>query len=178
MKLKITAILRILVERTYDEKTKKDCIDKMTKHFKLSEKANTLRKRLHHNDILFSNAIEMFDYLKYAVYVENNFNKIRLTSSEIALQSISEIMKNEGVSKAELARCLGISYRAIMAFFKQKNLKTETVVKVFNALDYEVSVESQIENGKQFIVGKSDWDDYKFNNMLEEAEKFLTTEAI
>lgn len=178
MNYRTTAILRIIVDRTYDEKTKKDCIDKMTEHFGLSKKANTLRKRLHHNDLVFMNAIEMFDYLKYAVYAENEFDKINLSSYEIVIQSISDIMKRDEISKVELARRLGISYRAVMSFFNRKNSKAETVVKVFNALNYKVVVESQTESGKRFIVGKADWVDYKFNIMLEDAEKSLTSEVI
>ena len=178
MKLKVTAILRILVERTYDIDTKKDCIDKMAKYFKLSEKANTLRKRLHHNDIIFTNAVEMFDYLKYSVYAVNKSEKICLPSTEIAIQSIGNIMKNNRVSKADLARSLGVSYRAVMAFFKQANLKTETIVKIFNALNYEVVVEAQEAGRERFIVGNGYWEDYKFNAIYREAESFLLSEVI
>ena len=174
MKLKATTILRILVERTYDIDTKKDCIDKMTKYFKLSEKANTLRKRLHHDDIFFTNAIEMFNYLEYAVYAENDFEKISLSSPEMAIRSISDILKRNSMTKADLAKRLGVSYRALMAFFNQENLKAKTIVKIFNALNYEIIVESQTVKKERFTVGNGTWEDYKFNVMLHEAENYLS----
>ena len=67
MDYRMTVILKKLVDNTFDPYSKTDCLGDMSRALGLSGDSNCLWQRIRQNDILFSNALAMFDYLGYEV---------------------------------------------------------------------------------------------------------------
>lgn len=163
MNYRMTVILKKLVDNTFDPHSKTDCLERMTSAFNLSEKANRLRQRLKQDDILFSNALAMFDYLGYEVCAIREDETFFLYSPADVMELVQNTLSRDKIKKTEFAERLEITYRVMMRYFHQPNIKSRTVVKVFDVLGYTTIVKPKNDYGKTYIVGDADCSDYNYS---------------
>lgn len=168
MDYRMTVILKKLVDDTFDPYSKTDCLGDMSRALGLSEDSNCLWQRIRQSDILFSNALVMFDYLGYNVCVVRE-ETIVLSSLDTAMNLIKSTLSWDKLKKTEFAEMLGVSYQAMMKYFAKPNLKSRTIVKLFNTLGYTVVVKSKKPGGKTYFVGDADHSDQVMGCMYEEA---------
>lgn len=176
MNYRMTALLKKLVDDTFDPLSKTTCRSRMADALGLSE--SRIKNRVKQEDILFDNALEMFDYLGYEVYAQHDNTLIPLTSTESAITLIRVILAQTKLSKVELAKRLKVTYVALMQFFKQANVKSRTLVKTFNALDFQIIVRSKETDGKSYIIGDDCVELYQHEVMYKEALETISRSPI
>ncbi len=176
MNYRMTALLKNLVDDTFDPLSKTTCIGRMADALGLSE--NRIRNRLNQEDILFDNAVKMFDYMGYEIYTQHDNILVPLTTTETAMEEINRILKVNYLTKVELANRLKVTYVAVMQFFKQPNMKSRTLVKIFNALDCQVVAKPKSDNGKTYIIGDDDVKLYMGEVMYKEALETISHSPI
>lgn len=154
MNYRMTALLKKLVDDTFDPISKTTCRSRMADALGLSE--NRIRNKLNQEDILFNDATKMFDYLGYEVYAQHDDALISLTTAEKAMKEVNNILRVNYLTKVELANRLKVTYVAVMQFFKQPNMKSRTLVKIFNALAYQIIVKPKSNSGKTYVIGDDD----------------------
>lgn len=170
MNYKMTAILKMIMDSTFDVQSKTDYLGAMSREFGLSEGANCLRQRLGQNDLYFSNAIKMLNFLDYGVYAEKDEKQVPIGSAAEAMAFVSSILAKQHQTKTEFAAKMGISYRGLAGLFVQPNIKAGTVYKMLNALGYSMIVKPKNNSAKPtYIVGEVDYSDRVVDRMYEEA---------
>ena len=176
MNYRMTALLKKLVDDTFDPILKTTCRSRMADALCLSE--NRIRNKLNQEDILFDNAVKMFDYLGYEVYAQHDDALISLTTAEKAMKEVNNILRVNYLTKVELANRLKVTYVAVMQFFKQPNMKSRTLVKIFNALDYQVTVKPKSNSGKTYVIDDDDVRLYQGEVMYKEALETVSHSSI
>lgn len=176
MNYRMTALLKKLVDDTFDPISKTTCRSRMADALGLSE--NRIRNKLNQEDILFDNAVKMFDYLGYEVYAQHDDALISLTTAEKAMKEVNNILRVNYLTKVELANRLKVTYVAVMQFFKQPNMKSRTLVKIFNALAYQIIVKPKSNSGKTYVIGDDDVRLYQGEVMYKEALETLSRSPI
>lgn len=176
MNYRMTALLKKLVDDTFDPVSKTTCRSRMADALGLSE--NRIRNKLNQEDILFNDAPKMFDFLGYEVYAQHDDTLIPLSTAERAMEEVNRILKVNYLTKVELANRLKVTYVAVMQFFKQPNMKSRTLVKIFNALDYQVIVKPKFNNGKIYVIGDDDVRLYQSEVMYKEALETISRSPI
>lgn len=176
MNYRMTALLKKLVDDTFDPISKTTCRSRKADALCLSE--NRIRNKLNQEDILFDNAVKMFDYLGYEVYAQHDDALISLTTAEKAMKEVNNILRVNYLTKVELANRLKVTYVAVMQFFKQPNMKSRTLVKIFNALDYQVTVKPKSNSGKTYVIDDDDVRLYQGEVMYKEALETVSHSSI
>ena len=176
MNYRMTALLKKLVDDTFDPISKMTCRSRMADALGLSE--IRVKHRLNQEDILFDNAVKMFDCLGYEVYAQHDDTLIPLSTAERAMGEVNRILKVNYLTKVELANRLKVTYVAVMRFFKQPNMKSRTLVKIFNALDYQIIVKPKSNSGKTYVIGDDDVRLYQSEVMYKEALETISRSPI
>lgn len=178
MNLRMTAIVKILISQTWNTDSRKDCLENMANFFGYSITAKTLEHRLNQKDMLLSNAIAMLDFLEYQICIVDDGEEKVIKSTKMALDEINAILKKKNITKAELSRKLGVGYIAVIHYFTQSEMKTETAVKLFNLIGCDMIVKSKKGSGTIYTVCDEDFESYKLEKMQEEAICMLNGKPI
>lgn len=171
MKLKISAILKILIAATYDEISQTDCSTKMSEAMGISVDSNRIRHAVEQQDLFFDTAHKMLDYLGFEIgVVVDGF--LPFSNTADALRFVDDELKRQRIPKTEVAQRLGIHYQTLMGKFKQKNSKIGCLSHLCNVVGYELVVQSKADSSRFFIVGDDDYWDYKYKQQLEEINTY------
>jgi len=171
LKLTMPTIVRLLIKDTFNPQTKLDCGEKLANYLGISDRR--VRMYTEQKDMLFITGLKVLVFFNGEVFARKESDNVILSSAEQSLRFVESVLITEHMSKKEYAAKLGVSYVGLMHYFKQPNIKAGTLVKMFNALDYDVFVKT---DKQEYVLGDKEYWNYVYSTMYSEAISNLTAE--
>lgn len=175
MKLKITAIIKILIYETYNPITHTNCIENLYEHLGMSSKGRRIEHIWEQQDCQFKTAYNILNYLQYEIGIFDNDNFIPFDSTSSALDVLCEKLYSAHMTKTDLAKKLDISYRGLMHSLRTSDSKIGTLTKMFNVVGSDILVRNKNNPSNCYILGNGDYFDYLLNKEYREALSQLPT---
>lgn len=159
LKLSVPAIIRRLINLSYNPVTRSDCSDALSRYMGWRIDSHRVNALTRQDDISFDTAVKALSFFGYkmGVVLKGEFYEFTALSEVQVLAS--NLLQADDRNMPWLAEKMGVCYDSVRQWFKRSNSRVDKIRKIFAVFGYELIIRN--DSGNSFIVGSTSYLSYK-----------------